>query len=472
MKKLVLLFLPLLAAFAPLYAQETWDLEKCITYAMENNLNIQRSELNTQVNEAWVLNSKASVLPTLSGTATNFYNFGQTIDPFTNQFATSRVRSNNFSLGSRMILFNGFQTTNSIKQSQLNLQASQYDLDKTRNDISLQIAGFYIQVLFNNELLAIAESQLDITNQQVERTKKLVDAGSLPRGNLYDLEAQLAGEELNVVTAQNNLDLSYLALKQVLQLDPSTDIRVQVPNVSVPANAGVEARPGQVFDVAMTQLPDIKGAETRLASSAKGYSIAKGGRSPSLTLSGSYGTGYSGAARELESSTPTTRIVGVTENSQESVITPSADLTFRTKPFGSQIEDNINRSIGLTLNIPIFSGLSTHTSIERAKLNMEIAASDLELTKNNVRQDIERAYADAVAAAKNYRATKKSVDALTEAFKYAQQRFDVGLLNAVDFNLAKNNLLRAESNLLQAKFDYVYKVKVLDFYQGKALSFK
>ncbi len=471
MQKIVFFFLAFGGFLTPLCAQETWSLERCIEYSMESNLNIQRSALTTQINEAWLLNAKANTLPTINGTATNFYRFGQTIDPFTNEFATSRVRSNNFSLNSSVVVFNGFQTTNSIKQSQLNLQASQYDLDKARNDISLQVAGFYIQVLFNQELLSIAQAQRDITAQQVERTRKLVDAGSLPKGNLYDLEAQLAGEELNVITAQNNLDLSYLALKQVMQLEPNTDMKVEVPNVQLPEQVGVEARPGQVYDMALTQLPDIKGAETRLESSAVNYSIAKGGRSPRLVLSGSYGTGYSGAAQEIESVTATTQVIGVTENGNEQVIAPSASTTLRTKSFGDQIEDNLNRSIGFTLSVPIFNGLNTHTNISRARLNMEVAAKDLELTKNNVRQNIESAYADAVAAAKNYRATLKSVEALEESFKYAQQRFDVGLLNAVDYNLAKNNLLRAQSDLLRAKFDYVYKVKVLDFYQGKALSF-
>ena len=463
---------------AEVKAQEIdkWGLERCIEYALDNNLNVKQQVLNSEISKHSVTGAKGRMLPTLNGFANNVYNFGQTIDPFTNQFASSQVRSNNFSLSSNLTIFNGLQNYNNIKRRTYDYEASKYDVDKTRNDISLLIASSYLQVIFNQEILEVADKQVLITQQQVDRTEKLVNAGSLPPGNLYDVQAQLASEELSVVQATNNLNISVLQLKQLLQLDPGTPFSIERPELNIENQLSVEARPGQVYDVALSTLPDVKAAEMRVLSSEKAYQVAKGGMSPNLSVSGSYGTGYSGAARELVggSVTPFTDTIGTTLTTQEPVINEAFDIQteFATKSFNDQISDNLNRSIGFSLSIPILNYLSVRTNISQAKLNQELAQTNLEITKNQIRQDIETAYADAIAALNSYKATQRSLTALEESFKYAEQRFEVGLINAVEYNTAKNNLVRAQSDLVRAKFDFVFKSKVLDFYQGKPITLK
>lgn len=453
-------------------AQEQWTLRRCIDHALEHNIQIMQGELSAKLSRQDVIQSKAAALPTLNGFATHSYNFGQTIDRYTNQFAQDRVRSNNFSLNSSVTLFNGFQTVNTIKQNRFNEKASSYDVDKIRNDISLNVAGSYLQVLFSEEQLEIARNQLDITLQQLDRTEKLVRAGSLAKGSLLDIEAQLATEELNLVTAENQLDIAYLNLRQLLELDINEPFRIVKPDISLPGEIKVNTTPGQVYEAAISSLPEIKSAEYRKLSSERMLAIAKGGRSPQLNLNATYGTGYSGARQDIADVIVSGYDTIAVTTSGESVISPSFTYEYETASFNEQIGDNLNQTIGLNLTIPIFNGWAVKTSIAKAKIGLERAQLDIELTKNTIRKNIQQAYTDAVAATKKHRATQKSVNALKESFHYAEQRFNVGMVTAVEYNDAKNKLTKAQSDLLQAKYDYVFKTKILDFYQGKSLGFK
>lgn len=443
-----LLWLMLLSFFSPLSAQDkVWSLEECINYAIENNIQVQTSDLNRALAKQNLVQSKYNTLPDLNGSASHVYNFGQTIDPFTNQFATTQVRSNNFSLNSSLTLFNGFQTLNTVRRNQASLESSRYDLEKMKNDISLNVANFYLQILFNTELVRNAENQLQVTSVQIDRISKLVEAGSMPEGNLREIEAQYASEELQLINAKNQLRLSTLNLAQLLRLDNAEDFEVVKPNLDSFQGVSDLVSPGALYLTAVDIMPEIKSAEYGFYSSKKAKEIAQGGYGPRLSVTGRIGSGFS-------------------ENNKEFV-----DGEFRVKPFGDQLDDNFNTSVGFQLNIPLFNGMAARTGVQRAKLNMQIAELTLENTKLQLRQDIESAHNDAVAALKRYKAAEKSVNALTLSFNYTKQRFDVGLLNSFDFNNEKNRLTNAESELLQAKYDYIFKTKVLDFYQGKALTF-
>lgn len=450
-----------------------WELQECIDYAIEHNIQIKQSEINAQISKQSVSQARASMLPTFNGFATNTYNWGQTIDPFTNQFATERVRSNSFGFNSQVTLFNGFSLYNSYRKSELDYMASKYDSDKMRDDIALNVATAYLQVLMNKSLLEIAKDQITITRQQVERTKKMVDAGTLPKSNLLDMQAQLAQEELQEVNNQNQLDISRLNLLQLMELESGIDeFELVDPEIDSPAQLMDMKKPNAIYNTALDIMPAVKSAEYKLSSSEKDLSIARGNASPSLTLSGNFGTGYSGARREVEGASVTgVDTIGFTTG-DEYVLTPSFEYDYRKKPFNEQLEDNLNQSVSLQLSIPIFNGLSSRTRIKSAKLNLENARYNLDLQKNQLRKNIQSAYADALAAYKKYLASEKSVNALEEAFNYAQTRYEVGMMNAVDFNDAKNKLTKAKSELQQAKYEYVFKTKVLDFYQGQALGFK
>ena len=458
-----------LVSFVTSYAQEAWDLKKCIDYALEHNIQVKQAVLNTELNKANLWQNKANVLPTLNGNASQAYNFGRTIDPFSNQFATDLVRSNNFSLSSGVNLFSGFQNLNTIQQGQMDYLASRYDADKMRNDISLNIATAYLQILFCEELSIIAGNQVKITRQQVERTAKLVNAGTLARGSLLEVEAQLATEELQSVNAQNQLDMAYLSLRQLLDFPPDQKITIIKPILQLPHGNILAATPEDIYTQALAAMPEIKSAESRLKSSDKGLAIARGAMSPRILVNGALGTGYSGLRQRLVGVEPDgTEIIGYTSGG-EIVEAPSFTPVFEPIPFNDQVNENFNKSIGFYMSIPLFNGSQTRTAISRAKIARYNSEHNLQLAQLQLSKAVTQSHADAVAALKKHNATERSLDALKESFKYAEQRFNVGMLNAIEYNNAKNRLMNAESDLLQAKYDYIFKLKVLDFYQGRPL---
>jgi len=430
-------------------AQEVWTLEKCIEYALTNNIQVKQQFLQVKNQQALLQQDKLSMLPSLNGGASHGYNFGQTVDRYTNEFATDRVQTDNFYLGSTVTLFEGFQKLNQVYQRKADLEAAQYDKDKFMDDISLQIATGYLQILYYKELVKTAANQLKSTDLQSERLKKLVDAGAVAQGDYYTLQAQRALENSQMISAQNNLDISYLTLVQMLDLPTTQGFEIETPDLELTQlNLTVSAE--QIYGFALETQPVIKSAESRVKSSELGLSMAQGAQSPSLQLQGSLGTGFSGNNKVFD----------------------STSFSYNTKPFADQVKDNFNRSISLNLSIPIFNGWSTRTNISRAKINVENTKYNLELSKLELRKTIQQAYADANAALNNYEASTTGVDAAHESFRYAEQKFNVGALNSVDYNNAKKDLEKAESDLIRAKYEFIFKSTVLDFYMGKPLTLK
>ena len=470
-KKIVLLLLASILSFAA-KAQEAWTLQQCIEYAVKNNIQIKQSYLNTELAKTNLTQSEVSLLPSINANASNYYNYGKTIDPFTNSFATEKVRSDRYSLQGNLILFNGLQAYNTIKQNQLNMAASKYDAEKMVNDISVYVASAFLQVLFDMELLDMANKQVLLTHAQVERTKKLVDAGSVAKGNLLNIESQEANEELQVVNAQNNLDIAYLNLTQLLEIQDARNFKISRPAIPELLNAELKEDVAGIYQNALANKPEIKSAELKLKSAQKSITIAKGALSPQLGIGGSYGTGYSGLSKRLVGE-PTYGIAptGYFTSSNESVLGPVLLNEFEKTPFTKQINDNINKSFGFNLSIPIFNGFQIRSAISKAKINTANAQLNLESAQKQLYKSIQQSYADAQAAIKKYAATQKAVSALRESFLYTEQKFNLGMLNPLDYNDAKNKLAKAESDLVQAKYDYVFKKNILNFYQGKPIAF-
>lgn len=454
------------------FSQESWDLEKCVNYALENNLDVRSAQLNVQSQHTGVQQSKAQFLPSVNASAYYGYNFGQRIDPFTNQFAQSTVNTGNFNLSANWVLFSGLQNYNQLKQSEYAETSSDYAYKNVQYLTSLAVTTSYLQILFNQESLSVAEDQLEVTQLQVERTQKLVDAGSSPKGSLFDIEAQLAREELAQVEADNRLVLSYLSLKQLLRIPGDLNIQIVVPQQWDSTKLVLPTSLDAVIQTAYDTYPSIKSNEYSLMSAEKQVSLNNGAMSPRLSLNGSVGTGYSGNANEVTGTTLTgARPIGYLQsNPAETVLTPTFENATQTKKFGDQVGDNFNQSLGLSLSIPIFNKMNNRAAVNRSKINVSVAENNLDREKQKVRQDIEKAFADAGAAFKKYKSTEKGLKSLQEAFDYAQKRFDVGMINAVDYNIAKTNLYRAQSDLVKAKYDYIFRIKILDFYQGKSLS--
>jgi outer membrane protein len=295
------------------------------------------------------------------------------------------------------------------------------------------------------ELLQVSKDQHELTLQQVDRTSKLVDAGSLARGSLLEIQAQAAGEELNVIEAQNLLDISYLNLTQMLDLDSVGDFEIEIPEFGDVVRDPMLITVGSVYNDALNFLPQVQGAEYRLQSANQGLSIAQGGRSPNLYLNAQWGTGFSDARQRTITLVP---------------------LVVEDVPFWEQMNGNQNSTVSLGLNIPIFNQWMVNTNISNARINVISNELSLETTKMDLYKNIQQSYADATAARKKYLATEEALKSMEESFKYTEQKFEVGLVNTVDYNTEKNRLTKTQSDLLQSKYDYIFKMKILDFYRG------
>lgn len=456
------------------FAQEVWSLEKCIQYAKDNNIQIRQTELQADLQKRVELQSKARFLPSVNGQASNNYNFGRTIDPFTNQFVENKTVSAQAFLSSNLNVFNGFQNWTGAAQAHYDHLASIKDIETRKNDISLSIATAYLQILFGKELVKNAENQLEITKLQRDRISRLVNAGSLAESNLFDIEAQFARDELQKVNAENNLNLYYLQLFQYLQLDISTEIEVQVPGNIAIDGSGILAGADDVYKAALDIMPELQAQKLRLKSAEYGLKYAYGSMSPRLSLSASYGSIYSGN-NKAGVGQPTTILVPFTivdgNNNSYTFYNPQTGYdSYQTKSVGTQFKENVNKSIGFSLTIPIFNNLSTNTAIKRAQVNNLNQKLQLDAAKNTLQQTVQRAHNDAVSALKQYQAAEKLVIAQKESFKYADIKYQQSLINLVEYTDAKIKLSNAENDLIRAKYDYIFKSKVIDFYQGKQLS--
>ncbi len=433
--------------------QKTWSLEECISYAIENNIQIKQQVIQTEYQKNTLDLSKLKLLPTINGSATQNYSFGRALDQTTYQYTDHQnVQSNNFYLGGNMNLFNGLQNLNTINSNKYGLLASEEDLKNIKDNIALSVALNYLQILLNKELVAATENQLGITRQQIEKSKKLVDAGSVARGNLLQIQAQAAQEELQLINIKNQLEISFLNLTQLLELKTSEGFEIIVPEIHVDTNAIITGNIDEIFEVAQGRRPDVKSSEYKLTASEYDFKVAQGGRSPRLSLSHSFSTGYSDIRK---------KVLG---------IDPSAGPIYGKYSFASQINDNINYGIGLSLNIPILNGWQVNKNISNSRLAIESSQFELERTKKQLYKSIQQAYTDAVAALKKYNASGKAVASTEESFRYTEQKFNVGMVTPVDYNAAKTQLLNAQSDMAQAKYEFIFKTKVLDFYKGIPLN--
>jgi len=461
------LLLMILSNFS--FTQKVWTLDDCINYALDNNLEIQKQVELVESNKASLLQSALAMLPDLNASASNIWNTGQTIDQYTNTFATVWTRSNNFNLQSNVVLFNGLQKFNLVKQNKIDLLATKYDLDVMKNDISLTVAGYYLDILFNKELLDVAESQLRVTQEQVERTRKMVEAGASAQGDLLNIQAQASAEELTMVEAMNRLKISYISLQQLIDLPISSDFDIEKPRLKPVAAPKELITPDVIFAHAMNTRPEIKSGELKVQSAQKGLAIAKGAQSPSIYVGASYGTGYSGASRQIDPNVPPVikeYPIGITQLSRDTVLGYQTSYTYRTKSFTDQWNDNDNFTLGINLQIPIFNGWQVRSAISQAKIQRNIAELDLEQQKRTLRNTIEQAYADAVAALQKFNSATQKVSAQEKSFDYTDQKYDVGMVTSYDYNNSKKELTRSQSELLQAKYDFIFKTTILEFYMG------
>ncbi len=463
--KLYLIVALIISATLQTGAQTNWTLEDCINHALKNNITVQQSQaqLSTATNN--LLQSKLSLLPSINANASNNYNFGRSIDPFTNAFAVQQIRSNNFSISGNVTLFSGLQNQNTIKQNDATLKAAKQDLDATRNTVALNIAAAFLQVVLNEEIAEVSRVQMQTTQQQLDRAQKLVDAGRQPVNTVLDLKAQLSSENLTLVNAQNQLELSYLTLWQLMMYQPTGDDKVVKPTITQDFENLPVYSPQTIYSNFSQTAPEIRAAQYRVNSSLYAHKVALGGRSPRISLSGSISSVYSESFKNYGGYTTIGTRELYTDLNGNPVIAPYAiPTTASVTPFGQQLNDNLGKFVGVSMSIPIFNGWQVNNSISNAKNSIQIADLNKKQAENTVYRDVTTAVTQYEAAKAKYTSSKENIEAQQKSYEFANARNDAGLMNYAEFALIKNNLARAETNMVQAKYELLFRMKTIEFY--------
>ncbi len=470
-KRFLLLFaLICIMSTATLQAQTVWSLERCIDHALINNLDIRRQHLEADRAQNAVIQSYGNFIPTLSGSSNYGYRYGRSIDQVTNEIYTERIAYQNMSMSGGLNLFSGFQAINNYRLSQARQSAVNYDTESLQNDMILNIANAYLRILYLEDMVDVTRQQLEVTMEQLERTKVLREGGTVTRGHLLEMEAMAAEEEVRYTDAQNRLSLAYLDLIIMLELDPDEDFAIERPDL-VMESTSFYYEPEHIYQKALQTEPSVFAAKQRIEMAEKSLAINRGSRAPSLQLQSSMSSAYSEAFRRIANGDNNNATAAVARSyNPNDYMLRNNDIAFEIVPYREQISQNFARSIQLSLYIPISNRLQTRTNIQNARIDLEQSRLNYERQKNNLGRIIHQAHGDALAAYKSYTSNTKSLEAARESFHYAEQRFNLGLMSSLEFNEAKARLNRAEINALQAMYEFIFMVKILEFYQGEGFT--
>lgn len=418
-----------------LVAQENgkeWTLQECVVYAIENNINVKQSELSTLLKEAEITRAKMDFYPTVNGNVGTSFNFD---NPQVNHSF-----SNNLGISSNAVLYNGNRNKNNVKLTEKDVEISKLNTLQTRDNITLSILNAYLNILYSKENIIIAAEQISVGENSVQRMQELVDAGVKAKNELFQVEANLSANQESLVKAENNLDLALLELAQILQI-PHQDFRVAPVNITVDTAILNYKNSDLIYNTAVGSRPEIASAQLNIENADISIDMAKSGKLPIVSASYSFGTNF---YYDLQTD-------------------------FEQAGYFKQLENNRGHSVGVSMSIPIFDKNVTKINTQRAQIQKEMANFTLENEKINLRASIERAYIDAKTSLKTYEAAQKSVSAQKEAFRTAQERYNAGVLTSFDFDQVRNQLVNAQSALVRAKYNYVFRTKYLDFYAGKSI---
>ena len=425
----------------PVSAQpKQWSLRECCDYAVANNISIKQQENQRRQQEIQLSTSKNSRLPDLSGSIGQNFSFGRGLTA-DNTYSNTNTSSTSFSLGTSVPLFTGFQIPNQIKLDQLNLEAATADLEKAKNDIRMQVAQAYVQILYDMEIADVAHRQVEIDSMQVARLQAFVKNGKAAEAELSQQKATLANSHLTATQADNNTRLALLTLTQLLELSSPEGFTIVRPNLDNLGNSNLLPTPDQIYAEALGIKPEIAAQMLRLKGTEHSIKIAQAGNYPTLSLSGGMGTNY---------------------------YTTSG---FKADGFGSQLKNNFSQYIGLNLNVPIFNRFQTRNNIRNARITQENQQLALENTKKTLYQDIQKVYYNALNAQAKEKASQQAVATANDAFHLTQAKYENGKATITEFNEAKNNYLKSESDLVQARYENIYQKALIEFYRGKNLNF-
>lgn len=435
MKKSIIILFVLFGVVAQAQVKK-WTLKECVDYALEKNINIKQAELDLSQSE---LNKKdvfGSFLPSFNASISHSWNIGLGQDPVTFDASTATTKNLSGGLGSNVDLYKGLQRINQMHRSNLTILASQYKLENMENDISLYVANAFLQILFSKEQIKVLDSQLEVTKSEQERTSELIDAGVLPSGDLLEVQATLSSQEQQLVVAENALYLSKINLAQLLLITDYDNFDISETEYLIPVSNILNESPETIYNKAKETRKEVLIAETNTKMAEYDLKIAKGAQQPSLSGSYSFGSNY--FRSEL----------------------------FDTPDFETQMTDNKKHNFSVQLSIPIFNGFSLSNNVKRNKINVERSKYLLEQEKLNLESTVYQAFNDAKGALKAYEAAVKTLSAREQAFNYSKERYNVGLLNSFDFSQSQNQFVTAQSEVVRTKYDFIFKLKVLEFYFG------
>ncbi len=452
--------------------QKKWTLRECVDYAIENNLTVKQSEYDISLSEIDRKDAIGNFLPSINLNGSHSWNGGLTTDVTTGVLRNQTTQTTSGGVSSGIVIYGGLQNHNQLRRADLSILASRYQLDKIKDDISLNVINAYLQVLFGKEAVNVALPQLEISREQLSRTNKLVEAGTLPKGDLLEIQATLANDEQNLIVAQNNVEIALISLAQLLQLDNYKSFDIADDEIeSLPLVNLAEYSVDDVYKKALENRNEIKVAQTNIEIAEKDIKLAKGALQPTLSGFYNWNSRYSNLDRivgfEVDPNDPT-RVIGQVEGTGENVITQNTiPITGSPNGFSDQFFDlNKGSSFGLSLRVPILNGFRASNSVKRAEVFYEKQKNRLGQEELVLEKIIHTVYADAIGALKIYEAAQKTLGAQDEAFRYAQEKFNVGVLNSFDFSQIKNRVVKANSDFLRAKYDFIFKVKLLEFYYG------
>jgi len=425
-------------------AQETITIKQAVDKTLNNNLQIKRSKLSEDLASEDFKQAKLAVYPTLNGSLDQRMAWGRN-NSRTGVYENTQNYNLSPGINAGVDLFNGFLKINQIRQNRILLDVGKANTDKIKNDLILQVITSYMQILYNKDFLVAARQQLAVAQQQLKQQQELLDVGNKTLADLAESKSQVATAELDVTTAENALTISYITLAQLMDIPSATRYEVQAPDVSSFSLASTVYNPEEVYASAVNVFPDIKLAALQAASAQKGIDINKGNLYPRLSLNGGYNSYYA----------------------YNYNLRPEE----RNDAFWSQIKGNVSKGIGLSLSIPVFNGLQARTGVKKARIYFAQAQTDEQLAKNNLNKIIYQAVADLKAAQSTFESTSKTFSARKESFSVIEQRYNVGLVNALDYSTSQTNMNRAEIDMIRAKYDLLFRAKLIDYYLGKQIEF-
>ena len=452
---------------------EQWDLVRCVDFAFKNNISVRQGDLQSRFSSLTFNQSKAERWPSLNVGGNATYNWGRSDDPNTGVRVGASLFTTQLTMQSQVNLFNWFSQKNTTEANRLNWEADKEQTNKLKNDVALNVAAAYLQILLAKEQVRIAELQVSQTESQLENTRKRVDAGVLPELNAAELEAQLARDSSSLITAESTVQQSILLMKALLNLDAATPFDVVTPSIDkIPIDPIAELQPENVYALAMANMPQQKVNSLRIQSAQKSIAAAKGRLYPTLSAFGALSTASNDIKTPVTSGTiPTTTNFFVNVNGVDyNVFAPTPVIVGqKINPVGSQYTDNFGQALGVSLNVPIFNGRSARSAWDRTKLDMKMLELQKEQSDMQLKQDIYTAYNDAMTSLEQFNANKKTVETARKAYDYAQKRYDANLLSIYDLVNSRNSFRTALVQVSYAQYDYVFKMKVLEFYKGQGI---